>query len=115
MTTIAAPRNFSQAARYLVGLWRAEGTLPFVRLSLALGRERSVAGEMWKYGLLVGLASFAFVAFMRLAEGGAAFNTASDGVNWGMAVAVYAFFALTSSGLTFIASLPMVFGFREYY
>ncbi|MBI3939162.1 MAG: polysulfide reductase NrfD [Betaproteobacteria bacterium] len=70
---------------------------------------------MWKYGVVIGLLSFAFVAFMLLTEGGAAFNTSSDGINWGLAVSVYIFFALTSSGLTFIASLSMVFGFREYY
>ena len=115
MNSNAEPRSVAEVAQYLLNLWRREGTLRFVRLSLTLGRERSVAGEMWKYGVVIGLLSFAFVAFMLLTEGGAAFNTSSDGVNWGMAISVYVFFALTSSGLTFIASLSMVFGFREYY
>ena len=115
MNFFAEPRNFAEAARYLIDLWRREGTLQFLRLSLTLGREKSVAGEMWKYCVAIGLLSFAFVAFMLLTEGGAAFNTSSDGINWGLAVSVYIFFALTSSGLTFIASLSMVFGFREYY
>ncbi|MBI3044678.1 MAG: polysulfide reductase NrfD [Betaproteobacteria bacterium] len=70
---------------------------------------------MWKYGVVFGLLSFAFISYMLLTEGGAAFNTSSDGINWGLAVSTYVFFALTSSGLTFIASLSMVFGFREYY
>ena len=115
MNSNAEPRSVAEVAQYLLNLWRREGTLRFVRLSLTLGRERSVAGEMWKYGVVIGLLSFAFVAFMLLTEGGAAFNTSSDGVNWGMAISVYVFLALTSSGLTFIASLSMVFGFREYY
>ena len=115
MDNTAEPRNLAQVACYLHALWRSEGTLRFARLSLSLGPQRSVAGEMWRYGAVIGLASFAFVALMLLAEGGAAFNTSSDGINWGLAVSVYAFFALTSSGLTFIASLSMVFGFREYY
>ena len=115
MNNLAEPRSLAEVARYLLNLWRREGTLQFVRLSLTLGRERSVAGEMWKFGVVIGLLSFAFVAFMLLTEGGAAFNTSSDGINWGMAISVYVFFALTSSGLTFIASLSMVFGFREYY
>jgi len=115
MNNIAQPRSLAEVAQTLLDLWRREGTLQFVRLSLTLGRERSVAGEMWKYGVVIGLLSFAFVVFMLFTEGGAAFNTSSDGINWGMAVSLYVFFALTSSGLTFIASLSLVFGFREYY
>ena len=115
MNYFAEPRSFAEVAPYLFNLWRREGTLQFLRLSLTLGREKSVAGEMWKYGVVIGLLSFAFVMYMLLTEGGAAFNTSSDGINWGLAISVYAFLALTSSGLTFIASLSMVFGFRQYY
>jgi len=115
MNYFAEPRSFSEVAQYLLNLWRREGTPQFLRLSLTLGREKSVAGEMWKYGVVIGLLSFAFVMYMLLTEGGAAFNTSSDGINWGLAISVYVFLALTSSGLTFIASLSMVFGFRQYY
>lgn len=115
MDQFTQPRNFAEVAKAVFGLWRREGTPRFLRLSLNLGRERSIAGEMWKYGVIIGLASFAFIMYMLFTEGGAAFNTSSEGVNWGLAVSTYIFFALTSSGLTFIASLPMVFGFREYY
>jgi len=115
MNYLAEPRNFAEVGRYLLDLWRREGTAQFVRLSLTLGREKSVAGEMWKYGVVTGLFSLAFVAYMLLTEGGAAMNTSSDGVNWGMAISTYVYLALTSSGLTFIASLSLVFGFREYY
>jgi len=115
MNYFAEPRSFAEVGRYLLDLWRREGTLQFLRLSLTLGREKSVAGEMWKYGTVIGLFSLAFVTYMLATEGGAAFNTSSDGINWGLAVSVYVFFALISSGLTFIASLSMVFGFRDYY
>ena len=52
---------------------------------------------------------------MLLSQGHAAFNTASFGITWGLPVAVYVFFVLTSTGLTFVASLAMVFGFKEFY
>lgn len=48
-------------------------------------------------------------------EGHASFNTESFGITWGLPVAVYVFFVLTSTGLTFVASLAMVFGFKEFY
>ena len=82
MNYLAEPRSFAEVGRYLLDLWRREGTAQFVRLSLTLGREKSVAGEMWKYGVVIGLFSLAFVAYMLLTEGGAAMNTSSDGVNW---------------------------------
>ena len=86
-----------------------------VRAAVNLWREKSVAGAMWKYGVVIGLFSVAFVGYMLITEGGAAFNTSSDGINWGLAVSTYVFFALMSSGLTFIASLSMVFGLKEFY
>lgn len=115
MNYLAEPRSLAEVAQYLLNLWRREGTLQFLRLSLMLGREKSIAGEMWKYGVVIGVLSFAFVLIMLFTEGGAAFNTSSDGINWGLAVSVYIFLALISSGLTFIASLSMVFGFRDFY
>lgn len=63
-------------------------------------------------GLIV---SLGFALMNLLSEGHAAFNSASSGVTWGLPVAVYVFFVLTSTGLTFVASLAMVFGFREFY
>jgi Ni/Fe-hydrogenase subunit HybB-like protein len=48
-------------------------------------------------------------------QGHAAFNTQSDGVVWGLPVATYVFFVLTSTGLTFVASLAMVFGIDAFY
>lgn len=50
-----------------------------------------------------------------LTQGHASFNTHSFGITWGLPVAVYVFFVLTSTGLTFVASLAMVFGVKEFY
>jgi molybdopterin-containing oxidoreductase family membrane subunit len=50
-----------------------------------------------------------------LTEGHAAFNTSSHGINWGLPVATYVYFVLTSTGLTFVASLGMLFRFDLFY
>lgn len=66
-------------------------------------------------GLALVLISFG-VAFSQLVGSGhAAFNSGSDGVTWGLPVVNYVFFALTSTGLTMVASLAMVFGNKQYY
>jgi molybdopterin-containing oxidoreductase family membrane subunit len=52
---------------------------------------------------------------MALLSGGhATFNTSSTLV-WGLPVSSYVFFVLTSTGLTFVASLAMVFGMKDFY
>ncbi|MDP2154787.1 MAG: NrfD/PsrC family molybdoenzyme membrane anchor subunit, partial [Sulfuricella sp.] len=61
-------------------------------------------------GLLVGL----FAAMGLLTTGHAAFNTSSNLV-WGLPVVAYVFFTLVSTGLSFIASLAMVFGMKDFY
>lgn len=61
-------------------------------------------------GLVLGV-----VAAMALLSGGhATFNTNSTLV-WGLPVSSYVFFVLTSTGLTFVASLAMVFGMKDFY
>lgn len=77
--------------------------------------ESHVTATIWKLSVAALVASLAFVFYMLFTEGHASFNTSSDGVNWGSAIATYVFFALTSSGLTFIASLSTVFGFKQFY
>jgi Ni/Fe-hydrogenase subunit HybB-like protein len=65
---------------------------------------------------LAGLVISLGVAFVNLlGSGHASFNTGSSGVNWGLPVATYVFFVLTSTGLTFVASLAMVFNQKEWY
>ena len=64
----------------------------------------------------VGLAIGLLIAMMGLgSQGHAAFNTTSDGVVWGLPISTYVFFVLTSTGLTFVASLALIFGFKEFY
>lgn len=76
--------------------------------TLPVNRILGVAGA----GLVIGLGT----AMLNLmTDGHAAFNTTSNGVTWGLPVAVYVFFVLTSTGLTFVASLAMVFGMNEFY
>jgi molybdopterin-containing oxidoreductase family membrane subunit len=63
-------------------------------------------------GLVVSLA----IAFTNLMSSGhASFNTGSDGVSWGLPVVTYVFFALTSTGLTLVASVAMTFGNKAWY
>lgn len=65
---------------------------------------------------LAGLVVSLGIAFMNLASSGhSAFNTGSDGVSWGLPVVNYVFFALTSTGLTLVASVAMTFGNKAWY
>jgi molybdopterin-containing oxidoreductase family membrane subunit len=66
-------------------------------------------------GIAGAVISVVLVLMSLLGEGHASFNTTSDGVVWGLPVATYVFFVLTSTGLTFVASFGMVFGIKEFY
>ena len=56
------------------------------------------------------------VAFYGLfTQGHAAFNTHSYGITWGIPIAAYVYLVLTSTGLTFVASLGMLFHFDVFY
>lgn len=76
----------------------------------AISRISSLRLGVGAVGLLLGL-----VAIAGLLSGGhATFNTSSL-LTWGLPVSTYAFFVLTSTGLTFVASLAMVFGMKDFY
>lgn len=62
-------------------------------------------------GLVV---SLGIVLFNLMSEGHRAFGTSSQ-IPWGLPVSTYVFFVLTSTGLTFVASLAMVFGINGFY
>ena len=83
--------------------------------ALKMFGENHVTATIWKASVAVLAASLGFVFYMLFTEGHASFNTSSDGVNWGSAIATYVYFALISSGLTIIASLATVFGFKQFY
>ena len=78
------------------------------------GENHRVA-TVWKLSMAALAATVVFTFYMLLTAGHASFNTSSDGITWGLLVVVYAFFVLTSTGLTFVASMAMVFGFKEFY
>lgn len=114
MIAIREPKDFAEVFKYLGELWREVGTAEFLRICFNLGKEPSAAGTWWKLCLVLGAASGLFVLYMLFTVGHSSFNTSSDGVNWGIAISTYVFFALTSSGLTMIAALPLVFGFKQF-
>lgn len=64
---------------------------------------------------LIGLAIAAglFAAFRLFSEGHYLFNT-NDVLLWSLPLGVYIYLALTSSGLTLLASLPLVFGVKKF-
>lgn len=77
---------------------------------LAVSRISNLRLVVGAIGLVLGI-----VAGMALLSGGhATFNTSSTLV-WGLPVSSYVFFVLTSTGLTFVASLAMVFGMKDFY
>ncbi len=108
------PKSFAEVFSLLGQLYRDNGLARFARLCLTLGKQPTPAGRWWLFSVIMTLASFAFVMYQLIFVGHAAFNTSSDGVNWGMPISTYVFFALTSSGLTMIASLGTVFGFKQF-
>jgi len=66
------------------------------------------------------IAGFAFLiigllgAMNVITVGHSAFNTSSV-VPWGLPISAYLFFVLSSTGLTFVASLATVFGIKDFY
>ena len=64
-------------------------------------------------GLVGTVISLVVILGALFSEGHAAFNTTST-LPWGFPVAVYVFFVLTSTGLTFVASLGMIFGLKAF-
>ena len=83
--------------------------------ALKMFSESHTTATIWKLSVVVLAASLVFVFYMLFTQGHRAFNTTSNGVDWGLPISTYVFFALTSSGLTIIASLSTVFGFKQFY
>ena len=60
-------------------------------------------------------ASLAAAGYNLLTQGHAAFNTTSVGLVWGLPIVTYDYFVVMSTGLAFVASLALVFGWTEFY
>jgi len=67
----------------------------------------------WLAVLVVGVILGLFTAVNLFVQGHILFNT-SDIVIWTLPLGVYVFLALTSSGLTLVAAIPLVFGIKAY-
>ncbi len=78
------------------------------------GRSQIIDGVFMIF-LVVLVLSLVVAFYGLLTQGHAAFNTRSNGITWGMPIATYVYFVLTSTGLTFVASLGMLFGFNAFY
>lgn len=108
------PKTFSEVFALFGQLYRENGLLGFLRLALTLGKTPTPAGRWWMWSLLLTVVSSLFVLYQLTLHGHGAFNTESNGVVWGMPISTYVYFALISSGLTMIASIGTVFGFKQF-
>jgi len=68
---------------------------------------------IWLSTLSIGLLGGLFTAYKLITEGLGVLG-GNDIVIWPLPIATYIFFALTSTGLTFVASMPLVFGMKQF-
>ncbi|EPR32285.1 Polysulfide reductase NrfD [Alkalidesulfovibrio alkalitolerans DSM 16529] len=76
--------------------------------------NRSGIGVLWLAALGVALA-FGLYSALTVIIGGVGVYNANDVTFWTLPMAGYLFFGLTAAGLTFLSSLPTVFGLKRYY
>ena len=75
---------------------------------------KAIKIQLW-YGLLcLGILLGLLTAFRVLISTGFVLYAKTDILVWTMPIAAYAFFSLTSSGLAFVSSIPVVFGIKRY-
>ena len=74
-----------------------------------------LSGKILAVGIVGLIVSLGIAGALLFDRHHTAFNTTNDGVSWGLPIATYVYFVLSSTGLTFIASLAMVFGIKEFY
>ncbi|MDH5325489.1 MAG: polysulfide reductase NrfD [Gammaproteobacteria bacterium] len=77
--------------------------------------DRPIAGRVMVVSAGVLLLLLGVTFYILYSQGHAAFNTSSSGVAWGLPIITYVFLVLTSTGLTFLASLATVFGVEAFY
>ena len=75
---------------------------------------KAIKVQLW-YGLLgLGILLGLLTAYRVLISTGFVLYAKTDILVWTMPVAAYVFFSLTSSGLAFVSSIPVVFGIKRY-
>ncbi len=70
--------------------------------------------SMWMVLLAALVAAGVLTAFVVLSQGLGSYHQ-SDIIFWGLPMTGYLFFGLTAAGLTFLSSLPTVFGLKHLY
>lgn len=75
---------------------------------------KSIKVQLW-YGLLgLGILLGLLTAYRVLFSTGFILYAKTDILVWTMPIAAYVFFSLTSTGLAFVSSIPVVFGIKRY-
>ncbi len=74
---------------------------------------KSIKVQLW-YGLLGVGVLLGLVTAYKVFTTGFVLYAKTDILVWTMPIAAYVFFSLTSSGLAFVASIPVVFGIKRY-
>ena len=75
---------------------------------------KAIKIQLW-YGLLVlGILLGLITAYRVLFSTGFVLYAKTDILVWTMPIAAYVFFSLTSTGLAFVSSIPVVFGIKRY-
>ena len=81
-----------------------------------MSEAKSTQGLYGAWLALLGIVILAglFAAVQLFTKGHYLFNT-NDVLIWSLPLGVYIFLALTSSGLTILAAIPLVFGVKKYH
>lgn len=76
-------------------------------------KQNTAAYTAWLGVIGVAIVAGLYAAFRLFTEGHYLFDT-NDVLLWSLPLGVYIYLALTSSGLTLLASLPLVFGVKKF-
>ena len=75
---------------------------------------KSIKIQLWYGLLLLGILLGLLTAYRVLISTGFVLYAKTDILVWTMPIAAYVFFSLTSTGLAFVSSIPVVFGIKRY-
>ncbi len=75
---------------------------------------KTIKIQLWYGLLLLGILLGLLTAYRVLIGTGFVLYAKTDILVWTMPIAAYVFFSLTSTGLAFVSSIPVVFGIKRY-